>query len=466
MTTMKRIVAVLLAVMLVASIGVLGASAAGETLTFDATGADAAGFTFTIYQVATLNTTTGQYTASGTVDSAVQTAINTPNQSGAAFLSVLNAATNVGTSLGTLKEAKKDDITTPGIYYAKVTDAPSTATKKLNTVVVWPQHDDGYTMSDLSVDLSKKVASGSDNVTKYFTEDTTKEVESKSAGQGDVINFTLEADVVGSKDEKVTKFVIWDKMTKGLTYNNDAKVYYDDSTTATTDFTVAAVGLTDSDAKYNGGTYITATANTVTSDSFYTHSKVYVKYSATVNNDATVGAAYNPNKDGLIYNTGSGNDVEKDGPELKVYTYEIQAIKYDGAASPKKALPGAKFGLYKGTTKLAEGTSLADGKVIFNNGDTTKNGIRLAPDTYMVKELEAPSGYALSTAEISVTISDTQAGTGVTFANGTAGIDNYPTKLPQTGGAGTMVFTIVGGALVLLAGAMFVIIMKKRASSK
>ena len=43
-------------------------------------------------------------------------------------------------------------------------------------------------------------------------------------------------------------------------------------------------------------------------------------------------------------------------------------------------------------------------------------------------------------------------------------IPNTKSELPQTGGAGTLMFTIIGGALVLLAGALFVIIMKKRSS--
>lgn len=464
MTTIKRILAVMLAVMLIASIGIIGASAAGEKLTLSS---DKEGFTYTIYKVATLDLSTGKYTASGNVDVAVSAAINTPNQSGAAFLTVLDSAANVGTPMGTLSEGTKE-ITAPGIYYAKVTEFPSTTTKKSNSVIVWPEYNNNkYTLSNVTVDLGKKVDSGTDNVTKYFSEDTAQTVTSKSAAQGDVINFTLEADVVGSADQQLSKFVIWDKMSKGLTYNNDAKVYYDSETTATTDFDIAATALTDSDAYYNGGTYITATAKAaaLSGTAFYSHTKVYVKYSATVNNSAAIGKDYNPNKNGMTYNTGSGSDVDKSGREVKVYTYEVQAIKYDGSKSPKVALAGAKFGLFKGGDKIAEGTSAADGKIVFKSG-TDANGLRLAPGEYVVKELAAPNGYALSTVETKVTVNDTKSGTGITFVNGDDGIDNYPTKLPETGGMGTMMFTIIGGMLVLLAGAMFVIVMKKRASSK
>ncbi|MBQ2569593.1 MAG: LPXTG cell wall anchor domain-containing protein [Ruminococcus sp.] len=37
-------------------------------------------------------------------------------------------------------------------------------------------------------------------------------------------------------------------------------------------------------------------------------------------------------------------------------------------------------------------------------------------------------------------------------------------KLPNTGGAGTLVFTIVGGSLIVAAGILLAIVLKKRAS--
>lgn len=48
----------------------------------------------------------------------------------------------------------------------------------------------------------------------------------------------------------------------------------------------------------------------------------------------------------------------------------------------------------------------------------------------------------------------------------TVTIKNTKTKTPSTGGAGTMMFTIIGGSLVLIAGALFVVVMKKRKNSK
>ena len=468
MTTMKRIVAVLLAVMLVASIGIFSVSAAGEKLTLDATGDSAAGFTFTVYRVASLaDLNTGEYVIEAS-DDAVVADMATPNQSGAAFLADLKAADEsaVGASLGTLSETTMA-ITEPGVYYVKVTGTPSTVTAKEDSVIVWPEYaNNKYTMSNLTVDLSQKVNSGTDNITKFFTD--AKAADSKSLGQGDVVNFTLEADVVGSYTEQITKYVIWDKMCPGLTYNQDMKVYYDDSTAeATSDFTITVSDNAENEAYYGGGKVFNITAKdaTLSGRTFYSHSKVRVEYSATVNNNATTGVQYNPNKDGLTYNTGSGNDVEKAGREVKVYTYEARAHKLNG--DTQAPLKGAKFGLYKGSDKIAEATSDDDGLLVFKASDNDENGVRLAPGDYSLKEIEAPAGYALSTAVTSFTIEDDKSGT--TYDNGVyyvADIPNYPTKLPETGGNGTLLFTIIGGCLVLLAGAMFVIIMKKKASSK
>ena len=65
----------------------------------------------------------------------------------------------------------------------------------------------------------------------------------------------------------------------------------------------------------------------------------------------------------------------------------------------------------------------------------------------------------------SITINATTSGNGI-FTNATTPITNTISKLPKTGGAGTMMFTIIGGSLVLIAGVLFVVVMKKRKNSK
>lgn len=465
MKTMKRIVAVFLAVMLIAAIGVVGASAAGEKLTLTLSESRAEGFSFNIYKVASLDTTTGKYTPVNGLASSVVSAIGTAN---ATLLDKLDAAAagTYGTLVGELAYNGTLEITEPGIYYAKVNATPDNTTLMNNGVIVWPQADgDGnYTLANATQDLSPKVNSGTDNITKAF-DDGSKE---KAIGEGDVVKFVLTADVVGSTDQKATEYVIWDKMSPGLTYNGDMKVYYDDSTTESTgDFTIAVTDNNENDAHYGGGKYftITAKAATLSGNGFYSHNKVRVEYSATLNNSAKVSPDYNPNKDGLTYNTGNGQ-VNKNGDEVKVYTYLLKIKKTIGDTT--NGLNGPTFDLKKGNTVIASGVAQkvdnVDGIVEFYvAGDTTP--VKLAPGSYTVVETSTIAGYGLNSNPYTVTIADTRANTSTTIAPAIS-VPNYPTKLPETGGMGTMMFTIIGGCLVLAAGVMFVIIMKKKSSSK
>ena len=294
-------------------------------------------------------------------------------------------------------------------------------------------------------------------------------------GQDDTVYFTLEATIVGSKDQKAKKYVIYDTMSKGLTYNNDAKVYYLDATgtegsDVTADFTVET---TKTNAKLTGeyanGTYITVTAkdDTLNGTAFYAAKKVRVVYSAKVNNDAKVGTPGNPNTDGLEYTNAAGKSDDIEGPEVRVYTYIVRAYKVD-ASNNNTPLAGATIGLFKtqanaaaGTSAIASGVTGSDGYAKFiKSGDT--NEVRLAPGKYYVKETAAPNGYNLNTKVYEVTVNETTSGDGVNV--NTPAITNTISKLPQTGGEGTMMFTIIGGSLILIAGALFVVVMKKKSS--
>lgn len=477
MKTTKRVIAIVLAALMLAMAIPFAASAANTSLTLSMS---KDGFEYTVYQVATLNTTTGQYTLN-TTDTAVVEAMNTLNQSGADFLAALDSASNPGTSKGIVKKGTNFTTSEIGIYYAKATAWPDNVQKRSNTVVV-PQYNDTdktWEFSSASIDLSTngKAVSGDVSVDKGFT--TVADKAPKYKGQGEEVNFTLEASVIGSADQKAKKYVIYDTMSKGLTYNNDAKVFYLNESgavvgsEATADFTVETTG---SNAKltgaYEGGTYITVTAkaDTLNGTAFYNAKKVRVTYSATVNNNAVIGSAANPNADGLEYTNAAGKTDDVEGSEVKVYTFVARAYKVD-ASNNNAPLAGATIGLYSTeanataeTNEIATAVTGTDGYAKFiKTGDT--NEVRLAPGTYYVKELAAPNNYNRNTNVYTININATQSGNGI-FTNNTEPITNTISKLPQTGGAGTMMFTIIGGSLVLLAGVLFVVVMKKRKASK
>ncbi len=489
---MKKSIKVILATLLVMmlTVAMIPTVSADPILTIENDNAD---FAFQIYQIATIQANdlkTGKYTFPSGLAEAAKTAVNTADQSGADFLAALDAITNLGIQpVATLsgKEgasyAQTYQNDTPGIYYARVSEQPSgnNVAKVSNSVIVWPEYKNGaWDYSDNTVDLATKV--GTDRIHKNFSDTNSS---TKEAGEGDTISFTLSADIVGNANDLATKYQIWDKMCPGLQYvTGSAHVFYDGTTTsADADFDVAVQNnITDSDAKYNKGTSFTFSAKAAVlanaSSNYYAHKMVYVTYDAKVLNTAGIGKDYNPNKDGLVYKlTSSTGDVERNGDEVKVYTYAAQAVKIDASATAKAtdgkqvALKDAVIGLYtkdattNELTEIARGTSDAQGKVIFTEGgDTTKNAKRLAPGSYVVKEISAPDGYVLSDVEYPLTITADHNGEGVFDLDNDKVIENFATKLPETGGQGTLMFTLIGAGLILCAGVLFVIIMKKKAT--
>ncbi len=481
----KRIVSLVIVAMMLLAMVPFTASAVDSSLTLTMS---KNGFTYTVYQVATLDTETGAYTLN-TTDEGIKTAMNTPNQTGADFLAALDAASNPGTSKGTVTNTTNFTTTEMGIYYAKATEWPNNVQRKSNTVIV-PSYDTNSkswkfisgTNADggdsLTIDLSTngKATSGDVHVDKGF--DTVSDKDPRYKGQGETVTYTLEATIIGSTDQRAKFYQIYDTLSKGLTFNDDVRVYYlDASGTAgsevTDDF---IVDDNNTDAKLTGdyadGTFITVTAKDTTLDNgtaFYAAKKVRVVYTATVNNNAVVGTPGNPNTDGLKYTNAADKSEDKPGPEVRVYTYVARAYKVD-ASNGNTPLAGAKIGLY--STKaaaeagveanaIATGTTGTDGKAKFiKDGDT--NEVRLAPATYWVRELKAPDNYNLNTKAYPVVINASTSGNGVSV--NTEAITNTKSKLPQTGGAGTMMFTIIGGALILVAGALFVVVMKKKSS--
>lgn len=485
---MKKSIKVILATLLVLMLTVAmipGVSAADPTLTIKNENAD---FTFDLYQIATLDSeATGKYILPADIDDAVEAAVNTAGQDGAAFLAKLDAVNDIGVDpiarlsgkTGTGYK-KAETVTEAGIYYARISEKPAgdNVAKVKNAVIVWPVYQGGaWDYSTTNVDLATKV--GTDRVTKSFSDTP---ADSKDAGQGQEISFTLKADIVGSATDKAVKYQIWDKMSPGLQYvTGSAKVFYDGTTdSADAEFENVKIETIDdaSDAKYNKGTSFTFAAKAGTlsnADSdYYKHKEVYVTYKATVLNTAGIGSNYNPNKDGLVYKlASSAADVERDGKEVKVYTYAAKATKIDASATAKTGtqtpLKGAVVGLYtknatdNSLTEIARGTSDAQGLITFKNGSDA-NALRLAPGNYVVKEISAPTGYVLSTVEYPLTVTADHNGDGTFDLDNNKVVENFATVLPETGGQGTLIFTLIGAGLILCAGILLVVVMKKKSA--
>lgn len=198
--------------------------------------------------------------------------------------------------------------------------------------------------------------------------------------------------------------------------------------------------------------------------------KITVKYGAVVLDTAPVKV---PMKN-TVHLTFGDNNTKSEEKETTTQTFGIPVFKYTGVDTP---LPGAEFILT--TDENDEKTALKftekNGKYRFdeNNGTTTLvssdegkiniEGIKAG--TYYLKETKAPKGYNLLKApkrvEIaedgSIKVDDITVGR-VDVKNNSGGL------LPSTGGMGTTLIYLIGGALVL--GSGFVLANKKRAKAK
>ena len=243
-----------------------------------------------------------------------------------------------------------------------------------------------------------------------------------------------------TKVKGATNYVFHDKMTAGLSYNNDVTVtpadVVKDTTTATGD-TLTVNFDNDKLAALADNTTITIT------------------YSATVTSDAlTVNAAENTAS--LDY--GDGNTTDTD--TVKVYNAKFTVTKQDGE---KKPLAGAGFVIanaagkyYKLDNKVVtwvdsidaatEHTSDAQGAVAPFTG--------LANGTYTLIEKTVPAGYNKA-ADSTFTVKDGDY-TAANLEQTATVVNESGTELPSTGGMGTTMLYVFGAILVIGAGVVLV----------
>lgn len=478
MKTSKKIFAALLAVMMIVMMIPITASAADNntiTITLNPYAGDDANeagtadgaYTMGIYKVADFNATTGQYTA--VISAAgLQDAINAENTDTKAqsIINILNGlkGQGLGTAVDTLSfningAAATDTsvVLADGIYYTYLTSKPGTVKSVTNSLFVL----DGTQAYTAEIN---KVSTAAVTVTK--TADTTL------VGYDKDVNYTLTASTAGSADEKINTYAIVDTMDANLEFVEASVVVKADETPLEkeNDYTI------ETNYVYNNGTAdATATFAVVLTDDylsgtdFYNAANITVTFTAKVKDSAVVNTQM-PNSDGLVYGN-TGNLTYKPGQTVNVKTLGLKVVKVDGN-NATKYLAGAVFGLYE--DEACATAVKVNGTAVTATTDATSNGVKfMAGDveykigdtakTYYVKELTAPTGYNLNSTVFSVTASAT-ATDGYTFVNGEAGVPNYAVTVPQTGGMGTMIFTIVGLSLIACAGVLFVVVRRKKAS--
>ena len=318
--------------------------------------------------------------------------------------------------------------------------------------------------------------------------DTTKTDWQDSADYdiGDSIPFQLKATLADNVSSYTTyKVVFHDTLSKGLTYNNDAKVYIDG--TETNGFAVTATVNAD-------GTTLTVSCDDVKALNAVSSSAITVEYTAKLNENAVLGSAGNPNEVYLEYSNNpnkseKGNNETGETPKdvVIVFTYKTIINKVD---SENKPLTGAAFKLeklIKGKDGAADTwTTVKEFTVDETTTSFTFSG--LDDGQYKLTETKTPAGYntidpiyfvieathdetadAPTLKTLNAYLTDANGNKQTEMKDGesvnidlgtvdlTAGsitttvVNKSGSELPSTGGIGTTIFYVLGGVLVLAA---------------
>ena len=344
------------------------------------------------------------------------------------------------------------------------------------------------TAKDSTVSVEKKVDDKNDSTTG---EDAIAWQDTADYDVNDVIPYMLK----GTLPSNYAKFDFFDytftdEMCTGLTLNaNSVKVvYYADEAALAADTT--ATGGTDITNQFT----ITPTANaagatlTVSKVSSWSgegeektlvsaglkditaltaDSVIVVYYTATLNENAVIGATGNENTVTLTFSnnpnaTGDGDNTTTETPEDTniVFTYQVDVNKFDEKNEPLAYV-------VVGTIEATKASGATNYTASFQ---------RVDDGNYVLVETVVPSGYnAWDAKAFTINATHTQdpaelklsdltaTGTGIALTgNTTKGslstdvVNNSGAVLPSTGGIGTTIFYIVGAILVVGAGILLV----------
>ncbi len=298
----------------------------------------------------------------------------------------------------------------------------------------------------------------------------------------DAVPFKLQGTVPQNYGAYNTyKYVFHDEMSSGLTFNASSVVVKVDENTITSGYSVVTTGLKD------GCTFEIQFDDLKKISEVKAGSTITVEYDATLNENAVIGSAGNPNQAKLEYSNNPYGDGTGKTPWDKViaFTYQLVANKVDKDGAP---VVGAGFTLYKWSNE--QDKYVAVGSEI--KGVTTFNFKGIDAGKYKLVESTVPDGYTKAedlvftvvatydTEDLepkfgTLTIKDgnkvISEGEGNVFTvNLAAGsfttnvVNLTGTTLPSTGGMGTTVFYVVGGGLMAVA--VVLLVTKKRMENK
>ena len=266
-----------------------------------------------------------------------------------------------------------------------------------------------------------------------------KKADKTTVNIGDVVTYTVNGSVPDTTGYDQYQYIIHDELSTGLDFVNDAKGAALGEAATTVNVTVAfGAGVTDA-----GTAPTTATLDSTNNKKMSLDLSAWVKanqenkgkeftvtYYAKVNKNAVV---TEKNKAQLEYGNKPGETTTTTPSEVKTPTYPLDILKVKKDSNPEEILAGAHFTLYASTTegtidesKPIKVTKDEDGKYSYaaDQASTDPSVITdmvtvatkfegtgynlhingLAAGTYYLKETKAPEGYNKLTDAIKVTI--------------------------------------------------------------
>ncbi len=494
MKTFKKIAAVMLAVVMVMSLGIMTAfastSSEDEKGSITITEADA-NETYYIYKMMDVT-----YDGNGAYSYTVATEwVDFFNSTGNQWIDV-----DAATGTATWKSGVVQDDSTirafaaAALAWAKEYDITPTSSQTGSETIVFSDLDLGYYLINttlgtiLMIDTTDPDATiadknGQPTVDKEVEEDSTGEFgKTDDADIGDTVNYEITiSNILGAEN-----LVLHDIMSAGLTLDgNSFEVYIDGVQIGSSSGYTVLIPPADSSQMEDEN----CTFEIVFDDSLFSPDKVTeesvitIKYSATINEDAVIGMDGNTNKAQLDF--GEEHDSWSQTSETTTYVWGFNVFKYTtDAEEDEHALAGAEFIL--GT--VVNGTEyyaiITNGLLAGWTTDESEATVLISPENgliqvagfdsgnYFLRETKAPDGYNALAEDVQILIANEDTEGAVTGAeavliNGVTYdavkvLNNSGTELPGTGGIGTTIFYIVGGVIVLAA--VVILITRRRMS--
>ena len=411
----------------------------------------------------------------------------------------------------------------PGYYLmvqtAQSTTKPQTITKSaylLDTVVA--NETTEVTLKKGTVTIDKQVMDWNDtnNTTApvvapdKVTANDSKWGSSADHDINDEIPFQLTGTLPANYDRYDTfKYIFNDTLSRGLTFNNNVKVYMLPTAEDAAEVDVTAafeVNATGGATTEEGTTTYAATNITIAAKNndlkaalkalnqtaAYGY-KFYVRYTATLNEGAVIGNQGNPNDVNLEFSNNPNNGFEGTNTTptvtVVVFTYQYDVNKtFEGGAPAKGDEP--EFTLYKKIE--GDWSAISTQKM---TADKKFNFIGIDDGDYYIEESHVPQGFTKAQNiyfRVSATHNNGTTGEMVTPPSSTLTVTYYTddtfktettisgsidssaglitgnvvnksgSELPSTGGMGTTVLYVAGAAIVLIAGIGLAVALRRR----